>query len=245
MLSVSSSTRSCGGIRLRSTAPRTACQMVPLLNCGTATLTETDRRGQSLLMPGRDLCTRRAQDPLADLDDEPGLLGDGDELVGRQDAELRMPPAQQRFRAGDPAGGDLDLGLVEQHELALVDGLAHLPFQRHALGGVRVHLVGEERVGLAAALLGLVHRHFGVLEQRVGILAVSRRHGDADARAHAQLVTVDVERLGQRVLDAPRHGGGIVHLGQVVQIGQQRREAVAADAGERHRCLAAASHATA
>ncbi len=75
--------------------------------------------GQALLMPGGDLCARRPQDPLADLDDEPGLLGDGDELVGREDAELRMAPAQQRLGAGDLAAGDLHFRLVEQHELAL------------------------------------------------------------------------------------------------------------------------------
>src|SRR5262249_50088572 len=46
-------------------------------------------------MPGR----KRWQHPLAERNDQAGLLGEGNELAGRDHAALRMGPAHQRLQA--------------------------------------------------------------------------------------------------------------------------------------------------
>jgi hypothetical protein len=46
---------------------------------------------------------RLAQDPLADLDCQPVLLGERNELVGRNEASRRVAPAQLSFEADDLA----------------------------------------------------------------------------------------------------------------------------------------------
>jgi hypothetical protein len=65
---------------------------------------------------------------LADGDDLAGFLGDGDEAIGRDHAQLPMVPADQRLIALQLAGADLVLGLIEQAEF--------LAYHRHAqIGG--------------------------------------------------------------------------------------------------------------
>ena len=59
-----------------------------------------------------------AQHPFADVDDDVAVFDDGQELHRRHDAALRMLPAQQRFHADDAAAPHIELGLVEQAQLA-------------------------------------------------------------------------------------------------------------------------------
>ena len=59
--------------------------------------------------------------PVADLGDDPGLLGDRDECVGHAHSVARMVPAEQRFRAGNLAGDEAQLRLQRKHELAAMD----------------------------------------------------------------------------------------------------------------------------
>ena len=64
---------------------------------------EVDGHGRCVARHGgehaRGVAAALAQDPAADRDDEPGLLGDRDELVGRHHAALGVVPAQQRLDA--------------------------------------------------------------------------------------------------------------------------------------------------
>jgi hypothetical protein len=64
----------------------------------------------------------RPQDPVADLDDQFVLLGQGDELGGPHRAELGRLPAQQRLHAVHRAIAKIDLGLVVQAQLAAACG---------------------------------------------------------------------------------------------------------------------------
>ena len=55
------------------------------------------------LRPRRRLAAGLAQDPFADRDDEAALLGERNEVAGRDQAALRMLPAHQRLEADDLA----------------------------------------------------------------------------------------------------------------------------------------------
>ena len=81
----------------------------------------------------------------------------------------------------------------------------------------------------AAALGGLrpVHRGVGVAQQALGIAATG---GDADAGPDAQLVSVDVQRLGERLDDALPED---LRCRRVFLVRDQDGELVAAEAGRR------------
>jgi hypothetical protein len=53
--------------------------------------------------PGGGLATGLPQDPAAEGDDEPALLGHVDEVAGRHQPDTRPPPADQCLGAQDPA----------------------------------------------------------------------------------------------------------------------------------------------
>ena len=67
--------------------------------------------------------------------DDGVLLGQRKELRRRNDAVRRMPPAQQGLDAADRPGGEVELGLVFEEELAAVDG-ALQGFEREPFGVV-------------------------------------------------------------------------------------------------------------
>ncbi|MDQ3774896.1 MAG: hypothetical protein M3461_11300 [Pseudomonadota bacterium] len=73
---------------------------------------------EALPAPGRGLLARAREDPSSDGYDEPGLLGDGDELRGGDEPALRVPPAQQRLDTGDRQGPEIEQRLIVQRQLA-------------------------------------------------------------------------------------------------------------------------------
>ena len=84
--------------------------------------------------PGARLREGGVQDVAGERADQPGVLGERDELVGKDQAALGVLPAHQGLGADDLAGADADLGLVVQDELAAVQRPAQVPEQRE-LGG--------------------------------------------------------------------------------------------------------------
>ena len=67
------------------------------------------------------------------LDDLPGECLDtvaafrqGDELVGHDHAAQRMLPAHESLRAAEPAAGEVDLGLIDEMQLALGQSIIQL-----------------------------------------------------------------------------------------------------------------------
>ena len=136
---------------------------------------------------------------LPTLGDEPGLLGERDEVLREQVAELRMLPAHQRLDAGHGAGAEGDDRLVVEHQLALLERAAQGALELEAMAHIGRHLRG---VGLEAALagaLGGVHGGVGVAEHLAHALA-RRGGGDADAGGDEHLVAAQHEGL--------RHGAG-------------------------------------
>jgi hypothetical protein len=84
-------------------------------------------------------------------------------------------------------------------------------------------------IRVAARFFRAVHRAVGVLEQRLGRVAVVRKERDADARRHVELVPFDRHRVRDRVeqlLGDPRRVVGRL------EIAEEDREFVAAHAGD-------------
>ncbi len=143
------------------------------------------------------LAQRLADHELGQRADHAGLLGERDELVGRDHAAGRVRPAHERLDAGDAVAAEVELGLEVQGQAVLGDRVAQLADQLQALAGVQVALARVE-LGARAARLGLVHRDVGALEQRLGVVAVLREQRDADAGGDLQLDPLDGEALRQR-----------------------------------------------
>ena len=66
--------------------------------------------------PPRGLRAGRVQDPLAERQDQAGLVGLGDEVLGIEQAALGMQPADQRLDPHDGPRRGIDLRLVDQLE---------------------------------------------------------------------------------------------------------------------------------
>ena len=81
----------------------------------------------------------------------------------------RMPcggaPAGLGGDGGDPAGGELDHGLVQQRELAVVQGGAQPGGQLRLAHDVGLHLRRVQLDAVLAGRLGAVHREVGVAHQ--------------------------------------------------------------------------------
>src|SRR5439155_14217477 len=77
------------------------------------------------------------QDPIANGDDEAGLLGFGNELRRAEEAPVRMLPAQQRLGSYDPGFAEGDLGLVPDLQLRPLQGSLQRGPGLRANGGCR------------------------------------------------------------------------------------------------------------
>ncbi len=87
---------------------------------------------------------RLAQHHPGEVVDQSVHLHRPDELVGRDDAALRVTPANHRLRALDPPGRELDLGLEERPELVAGQARADPPDgERLAVGRRVVQRVGD------------------------------------------------------------------------------------------------------
>ena len=132
--------------------------------------------------------------------------------------------------------------LIVQLEFVGDERLAQVELEPPALLHLRVHFRLEEVIGAAAFRLGAIERHVGVAQQLVGLVAVGRRHGDADAGADDHLVAVDFERLGEGLDQVGGKLAGIGRPGAALHDG----EFVAAEAGHRvdaaHHALQALGH---
>ena len=188
------------------------------------------QRRQAGLAPGHQLLAGGAQHPGADLDDEPGLLGNRNELGGRHRLAARRTPAQQRFDADLHAAGEVDLRLVIQHEFVALDRTTQAAFHAQAVQGARIHFFGIELEIAAAQFLGAVHGGVGILQQGIAVDAVARVDADADAADRREFVAEHVHRQQQGFQQFRRqHGGGAA----LRDVRHQDHEFVAAQA--RHR----------
>ena len=171
-----------------------------------------DRLTESLMCAGQAAASAHAllQDPGAERHDQPGVLGERDEAVGRDQPLGRVPPADQRLGAARLARRHVDHRLIVDLELLARQRVAQLVLQAVARVDLRGHLRIEEVEAVAAGRFGAIEREVGLLQQLVRVDAVLRRERDADAGADAHLAAVELERLGDQ-LDDPhgQHDGGL------------------------------------
>ena len=176
--------------------------------------------------PGHALPHRRLEDEPGQRLDQAGVLGQRDELVGRDVAPQRVVPAQQRLDAGHLAAAGVRLRLVVQLEGPLLDGPRQVADQRQPARAVRVAVGGVARHPGQAAL-GVVHRDLGAAQQQRRRRPVPGSGGDADRGHHVEGDLAQVER--------PRHVAGDPgdHALDVhVVAAEQDGELVAAEPGD-------------
>ena len=182
---------------------------------------------QALPLPGDVLHTGGVQHPFPDRHDEPGFLGERDELDGRHNTEIGMLPAHQRLDARDPLRIEVELRLIMQEELAALQAAAQGRLKRQPLERVDIDLLRVELVIVFAVLFRAVHRDIGVLHQGLFVVPLRRIRADADARRHAAFLPLNRHRLDERGEDLARYGGDLFRLGHFLD---QHHELVPAQA---------------
>nr|WP_228430773.1 hypothetical protein [Baekduia soli] len=172
---------------------------------------EVDRhlKVQPLAVPGVELGQGLVEHRQRQRRDEAGVLGDGDELVGGQQAVDGVVPAHERLDAADVAGAQLGLRLEEDLELAEVQAVAQLAGEAQARGRVAlVALVVDLDAGAPA--LGHVHRDVGAAHERLDVGAVVGPGRDADAGLDAERDPLDLDGGGELDEQPPRQLHGMV-----------------------------------
>src|SRR5690242_7275419 len=99
------------------------------------------------------LATRFAQHPLADGNDEPRFLGDGNEATRGDEPAFWMTPTDECLGAVDATGADIHLGLIMKLELALDESPPQPALQLQALPREHVHRGREELERISFILL--------------------------------------------------------------------------------------------
>ena len=186
-------------------------------------------RWMDALLPIAGLAARPIEDPAPDVDDESGLFRERDELQRSEQPAARMLPAYECLEPVDPAGRELDGGLVVHDELVALQRAAQIGFELQAVErGVVQGRLEPAHAGFAVAL-GEVHGHVGVADQLVGSVAgpVER---DARARGHDETLARQLERLRERAEDPL---GLIAETIDRRRVFEQDRELVAAEPRDR------------
>ena len=124
---------------------------------------EADRGREALVRPDAGLPADLVDDPEADLVDEAGGLGGGDELVRRHEPALGIVPPDERLHPGDHSAVDVVHRLVVEDHLAVGEGVADAGGEGEALSCV-LAFPGVPRE-CAAAVLGQPERDVRVAQQ--------------------------------------------------------------------------------
>ncbi len=92
-----------------------------------------------------------------------------------------MRPAQQRFETDHDIALDIPLRLIDEAQLVRSHGVAQFVLDPAAVACLRAHCGFEEAVTAAAFAFGTVKGGVCVAEQRLPVLGVVGKHGNADA----------------------------------------------------------------
>ena len=164
-----------------------------------------------LQLPRGNLGDRLFDDGRADFANHARVFGNLYELFRRQQPALRVHPAHQRFHAAQGAGHGVDPRLVIHDEFVPGDrapqGLLLAEPVQQAVG--QTGLV-EGEAALAVGL-GCIKRQVGMLEQRVAVGTVARKHRHPDRGLHRmQALPVDFERFLHGLDDQARNPGNVI-----------------------------------
>ncbi|EXI75312.1 MAG: hypothetical protein AW07_01213 [Candidatus Accumulibacter sp. SK-11] len=177
--------------------PLQGCQQIRIVQLGCREV-DRDRHFVAGRAPESLLPTRFGEHPGADRDDQSAILGHRNEARRRNQSVFRVPPANQRFGAEQPAAAALDSWLVVDAQLPALDRDAQVVLDLHSLARAPVHLEGKELGVVAALLLRLVHRRVSVAHQGFDLHTILGVDGDADAARDMQIGAADVVRLADQ-----------------------------------------------
>ena len=158
--------------------------------------------------PGGGLTAGLLQHPAAHGDDEPALLGDLDEGARHDQPDARTLPADQGLDPHHPTGAQVELRLIVQDKLPALQG------QPQGISGVQkarqfvVHPRLEEAVGLSPRALGLEEGGIGIAHQRFAMGPVLGIDRDPHGESGVDLMTGNLERLGQQTGEQALTEGG-------------------------------------
>ena len=119
------------------------------------------------------------------------------------------PGRRQRSSASAPTTRPLrrvHLGLIQDHQFVAFQRAPQLALQHQPLDRGGIHFGHVEGAGIAAVLLGVVHRRIGVADQIDHVLGVVGTDGDADAGGQVHLLLVDVESAADFIQQGARQG---------------------------------------
>ena len=102
---------------------------------------------------------------------------------GEIEPQLGMAPPQQRLERDRRLRAQVEGRLIFEIDLVGAERVAQRLSEAQSLVEPRADLAREELMHSAAALLGLIERDIGVLEQLLEVRAVVGIDGDADAHA--------------------------------------------------------------
>ncbi len=160
------------------------------------------------------------------------LLGQPEELGGRQQTVLGVLPPHERFEPADRSVNGSNDGLVEQPKLAVVDGGTQLglghqrPRVPSGVYGCR-HVVADELV--TAGCLRPIHGRVGLAQNLVGRHGLAVDH-ESDRGADGNLDVTEVHRVPKHVGEP---FGGLLSDLIVRQSFADDDELVAAESGDR------------
>ena len=117
---------------------------------------------RDLVAPGAGLAARRVQGTGAEVDDEGGFLGEGDEVGGVDRPSGGVVPPEQRLDAHDGAVGERDDRLVVEGEGVGGDGLLEVALEHEPLDDGQAGRLVEDGDLRPACVLGPVHGGVGV-----------------------------------------------------------------------------------
>ena len=179
------------------------------------------------------------QHPAPERDDQAALLGDRHELAREHDALARMAPAHEPLDGDDAALVEVHERLVVELELVALERLAQVLLELEALDRAPAQRGVEELVARSAVVAGARHRDVGVVDERLGAVALAVGDGDADAGVDEDGMVAEHDRRDERVeqplrdLDRPalarqplaEHPELVAaHARERVAGGEQRRE---------------------
>src|SRR5918993_1037120 len=189
---------------------------------------DVQREGDRI-RPGRDGAAGLVDDPFADHRHETALFRDRDEDVRRDEAALRVIPADQGLEADQLLSLRADQRLENEVELLRGDRLAEVGFEPDAILLLRLEFRREVAGHSATGILRFVKREVGLQDQVVDSGAVDGTEGAADRDADADFGLVDHVGFFDRHDDPV--GELLDHLA-ALRVGDDDRELVAAHAAD-------------
>src|SRR5690554_3490924 len=181
-------------------------------------------------------------DPVTQVHDLPGFLGNGDEPDRRDEALAQITPAYQSLQSAKSAAL-VHLGLIVEEQLVIAQRLLQLVAQGYPGGQLLVQIAGKDHIGIATLLLNLVHRHIRLLQHSRRRIQILGQEADADTGGDVQLVAADPVRLADLVENAISDQLGLPFG---FQVRQQQDEFIAAETrqgiGGADRAVEAAGH---